>query len=74
MKEERFYQAADYPERLQKDVRFKKSNEFREPKKGEWYLSGAVVEAYRAPNDLSGKYWIAKRVSVRLVPARYEEV
>jgi hypothetical protein len=39
--------------------KFKASGEFREPKKGEWYLSGAIVEAYRSPNDLSTKYWIA---------------
>lgn len=69
-----FYQAADYPERAQKDVRFKRTKEFRAPKKGEWYLSGAIAEAYRAPNDLSSPYWIATRVSVRLVPAHFEEV
>jgi hypothetical protein len=27
------------------------TGEKRPPKKGEWYLSGAIVEAYRAPND-----------------------
>ena len=42
---------------------FIKTSEFREPKKGEYYLSGAIVEAYLAPNDLSAKYWIAKEVS-----------
>jgi len=26
---------------------------FRTPKKGEWYLSGSFVQAYKAPNDLS---------------------
>ncbi len=39
-----------------------KTGEFREPKKGEWYLSGAIVEAYRAPNNLSTKFHIAKLV------------
>lgn len=34
--------------------------EYREPKKGEWYLSGAVSQAYKAPNDFSSKYWIAE--------------
>jgi len=33
---------------------------FREPKKGEWYLSGAIIETHQAPNDLSGKYWVVK--------------
>jgi len=32
----------------------------RPPKQGEWYLSGASVVAYRAPNDLSTAYHIAK--------------
>ncbi len=38
------------------------------PKKGEYYLSGAEVAAWRAPNDLSTFFWIvaptfiAKRV------------
>lgn len=40
------------------------TEEYREPKKGEWYLSGAKVVAYRAPNDLSTKYFIAKPVLV----------
>ena len=31
---------------------------FRAPKKGEYYLSGAIVEAYLAPNDLSSPYHI----------------
>lgn len=33
---------------------------YREPRKGEWYLSGAVVEAYKAPNDLPYKYTVVK--------------
>lgn len=40
--------------------KFKATGEFRCPKKGEWFLSGAKVSAYRAPNDLSTKYWIAE--------------
>ncbi len=71
---EKFYPAADYPERAQKDVRFIKTKEFRAPKKGEWFLSGAIVEAYKAPSDLSSAYWIAKRVLARPVPAHYERV
>lgn len=40
--------------------------EFREPKKGEWYLSGSIVEAYRAPNDYTpgNRFHIAKLVYV----------
>ncbi|MFX8660936.1 hypothetical protein ABTM16_20025, partial [Acinetobacter baumannii] len=29
------------------------TDEFRPPKQGEFYLSGAEIEAYRAPRDLS---------------------
>jgi hypothetical protein len=41
------------------------TGEFRPPRKGEWYASGAVVEAYMAPNDLTTSYWIC-------VPAPYK--
>jgi hypothetical protein len=40
------------------------SGEFRNPKKGEYFLSGAIVEAYRANKDLLTPYHIAKIVSV----------
>lgn len=30
----------------------------RSPKKGEWYMSGAIPEAYMAPNDLSMQFFI----------------
>lgn len=33
----------------------------RAPKKGEWYLSGAVVEAYQAPNDLLSEYMVVEK-------------
>jgi hypothetical protein len=41
------------------------SGEKRRPKKGEWYLSGSVVEAYRAHNDLSSVYHIAELVKTK---------
>jgi hypothetical protein len=47
-----------------KCVKARYTGEYREPKKGEWYLSGAIVVAYRAPNDLSTKYFIAEPVLV----------
>ena len=37
----------------------------RPPRKGEWYLSGAIVTAYKAPNDLSEPCHIAQIVSVK---------
>lgn len=38
----------------------------RPPKKGEWYLSGAEILAYKAPNDFlpSMAYHIARLVKV----------
>jgi hypothetical protein len=33
---------------------------FRPPLKGEYYLSGAVVQAWRAPNDLPTAYHVVK--------------
>jgi len=56
-------------------VRAKATGEFREPKAGEWYLSGAIVEAYRAPYDLTNsQYHIAKLVRVKMVEVREEEL
>lgn len=31
------------------------------PKQGEYYLSGAIPKAYKAPNDLSTEYLIVKK-------------
>lgn len=38
---------------------FRAGPEFRPPRKGEYYLSGAIPCAYLAPNDLSTPYRIA---------------
>lgn len=40
-------------------------NPRRCPKKGEWYLSGSIVEAYRAPNDLATPFHIARLVRTK---------
>lgn len=48
-------------------VRAVRTGEFREPRKGEWYLSGAPREAYRAPNDLGCPYSIMRLVVTKLV-------
>lgn len=34
--------------------------DIRRPRKGEWYVSGAIPAAYRAPNDLSTEYLIVE--------------
>lgn len=38
---------------------------FRIPKKDEWYLSGAIPEAHRAPNTLSSAYHILRLVKTK---------
>lgn len=50
-----------------KDVRAVFSGDKRNPRKGEWYLSGDPILAYRAPNDYATPYHIAKIVRVREV-------
>lgn len=40
-------------------VRAMWTGEKRPPKRGEWFLSGAIVEAYKAPNDLTHPHLIA---------------
>lgn len=45
-------------------VRAVATGEFRAPRKGEWFLSGSYVEAYRAENDLTTSYNIAKLIYV----------
>jgi len=47
------------------------TGEKRAPRKGEWYLSGAVIGAYRAPNDLSTEFHIAR---LGVTETRTEEV
>jgi hypothetical protein len=41
--------------------------EYRPPRKGEWFLSGAKVEAYYAYNDISECRHIAKPIVVEHV-------
>jgi len=49
------------------NARIQYTGEKRCPKKGEWYLSGAIIEGYRTPNDLSFPYYIGKLVKVKIV-------
>ncbi len=44
------------------------------PKAGEWYLSGSIIEAYKAFNDLSTPYHIAKLVRTETVTTVIETV
>ena len=47
-------------------TRFVKAGYMERPLKGQWYISGAVPAAYRAPNNLSQVHAIA--YPVRLNP------
>ena len=46
-------------------VRAQPTGEKRPPKKGEWYLSGAIIEAWQAPNDLATPFHIARLVRTK---------
>lgn len=39
--------------------KFIATGEFRPPKFREWFISGAIPEAYQAGADLKDPYWIA---------------
>lgn len=41
-------------------IRVFRTGEFRNPKAGEWYLSGAIPEGWRACNDYNQPFWICK--------------
>lgn len=53
---------ADPPRFGEKFTHAVATGDFRRPRKGEWYISGAIPAAYRAPNDLSTPYHIAEAV------------
>jgi hypothetical protein len=52
-------------------VRAVPTDEFRPPRAGEWYLSGATPTAWRAPNDLSTPYRILRLVRMQKVKIEY---
>jgi hypothetical protein len=47
---------------------FIKTGEFRPPKRGEHYLSGAIPEVYGAPNDLRQPYDIMSECRIVGIP------
>lgn len=46
-------------------VRAVKTGEFRSPKRGEWYLSGAEPFAFRASTDYVTKFHIVKLQTIK---------
>lgn len=57
-----------------RNIRAVKTGEFRNPKRGEWYLSGAIPEGYKAQNDLSSPFHILKLVKVEVRTVVTEKV
>ena len=50
------------------NIKAVKINEFRCPKKGEWFLSGAIPQAYRCrSNDANIQYHILKLVRTKTI-------
>lgn len=49
-------------ERLSQRTAWVRVKDFRPPKKGEYFLSGAVVSAYLAASDFATPYWIAEPI------------
>lgn len=56
------------------EVRARWTGEKRAPRAGEWYLSGAIVEAWQAPNDLSTAFHIAVLVRPETTITRWVEI
>ena len=44
---------------------------WRPPKRGEWYLSGAIVQAWRAPNDLDQTFLVVERTEKAVRRSRW---
>lgn len=60
----------DVPHRTrgkERQVMARITGEFRKPKQGEWFLSGAIPQGYRAFADMDGEYCILELVVVRRV-------
>ena len=56
------------------NLRARYSGEFRPPRAGEWYLSGATIGAFRALNNLSTPFHIARIQLVKFSKITYTEV
>lgn len=63
------FKKISFDERMvdKRNIKAKSTGEFRCPKKGEWYLSGAIINAYKAHNDLTTPYHIARLVRTKTV-------
>lgn len=73
-----YYPLADWHFAKSEDpsgIRAEWTGEFRPPKKGEWYLSGALIEAYQARTNMADPYHIARIVRIeKIVSYRVKKV
>jgi hypothetical protein len=60
MKARKLFPCAERGFRWKYPEAFERTGELRPPKKGEWYLSGAIPGAYLAKADLSTPYHIMR--------------
>jgi hypothetical protein len=51
-----------------------RTDDFRAPRKNEWYLSGARPVAYRAPNDLGIRFRIMRLVAVERTTTVHDRI
>ena len=51
--------------KFRSNLRAQRNGEFRPPRAGEWYISGAIPEAYYAHRDLTTPYHIARLVRIQ---------
>jgi len=65
LKQTQYYSSADHFHQLKY---FQWTGEKRKPRKGEWFLFGAILKAYLAYNDLDFIYPIADPVSLKVCP------
>jgi hypothetical protein len=47
--------------------RVRATGEWRNPQRGEWFISGAIPEGYLAPSALSNAFHIAQLVHVKII-------
>lgn len=60
MKAGKLYPIAEYEGKATNGSRYvRTTGEFRPPRKGEWFVSGAIVEGYLAVSDMSKPQHIA---------------
>lgn len=68
IKKDVFYPIAQKDNHFLSNIRAIWTGECRAPHKGEWFLSGAIIEAYQAKGDeILFPYHIAKLVAIKTI-------